>query len=377
MKRGLRPVLVLLALGVMLQLASGGCASTEQVAETSEIEAPKKLPSSEPIVLVCQIDTVSSNPGLVLLSYALGPLIRRDLFCVEQLSVFPTADTRIPFRPYFLTERGLRQYAMARGTDIIIVGLIRGDAEKISLVLKAYDVNKSIVIKRTVEGKPARYFELQRSLVYEFLDSIGIEATKEERKRIKSCSPRKLQAALNFGDGLKCERIKRNNKALFCFRDALQADKSIAVAHIAEARVLKKIGAPLKAMQSLEEAVERDEFFAEAWYQLNLYAAEHKKRDDLAMEYCKKALEIAPRFGKAQLSLGMRLHALGDIEEAIKETKPAVRLLKTDPLPRYNLGIYTRDSGNLEAARFWFEQALKINPGFEPARSELQKLNDT
>jgi len=359
----------------MLALMLAGCASSERISEAPVPEPQQETPSREPIVLICQIDTLSPDKGMLLLGHALAPLIRRDLFCVQKISVIPTQDTNTPPKLFFSTEKGLRQFAMAYGADIIMVGLLRGDAESISLNCKAYDVkNNRFFFKRKIEKKPSEIYKMQRTVVYEFIDAIGIKPSKEEYNRIKSCSPKKLKAAICFGDGLMCEAKERNNDSLMAYQDALYEDKSLALPHAGEARVYRKLGAPLKSMQSLEDAIGRDIYYAEAWYELSVYAAEDKQRNDLAMEYCKKALEIAPRFGKARLGLGTYLYALGDTQAAIEETKLATKLLKTDPLPRYNLGVYYRNMERSEDARFWFEQALKIRPGFKRAQAELQKL---
>jgi tetratricopeptide (TPR) repeat protein len=362
---------VILSLLVFADCASSNGPLPQAAGHETRIEAP----TDGPIVLICQIDTLSSDHGMTLLSYALAPLIRRDLLCVKHLEVVPTDYTFTPSKSYFLTETGIRRFATAHGADIIALGLLGGDAEKISVDFKAYDIkNNRVVIKKKFEDEPLRFYDLQRTIVYEFVDAMGIKLSGEERDRIKSCSPKKLQAALSFGDGLRCEERESNSDALFSYQKAMGDDKSIAVPYFAEARVFRKMGIPAKSMKSLEEAVERDRFFAEAWYQLSLHAAEDMHDSELAIKHCSQALEIAPRFGKARLSLGSYLHASGDITRAIEETRLAVNLLRMDPLPSHNLGLYSLERGNTEDARFWFEQAIKISPQFQAAQTELKKL---
>jgi tetratricopeptide (TPR) repeat protein len=375
MKKRTQQILSLSILTAVSVLIVLGCASTEPVSEVAPPESPVVSSAREATILVSDFDTFSSDQGVGFLSYAMGPLMRRDLFCVQQLSVIPTEDTRTPTKAFFLNPAGLKEYGTLHGADIIIAGFLRGDAESISMELKAYDLKKDRFILRTVEkGKPFEYFKLQRILLFRFLDAMGIKLSSEEQNRIESCSPRNFKAALCFGDGLKCEIKERNSDAILSYEDALSADKAVAVPYVAQARVFRKLGTPLKSMEALQKAVERDNAYAEAWYQLSVYSAKYKEDNEMAVEYCRKALEIAPRFGRARLSLGMRLCALGDLREAIKETKVAATLLSTSPLPRYHLGVYHRDLGRFEEARFWFQQALRLNPGYDPARLELQKM---
>ncbi|UCD56085.1 MAG: tetratricopeptide repeat protein, partial [Candidatus Hydrogenedentota bacterium] len=368
---------ILLIAGMLYGLTIAGCASTEPPPTGSKPEVRPALALREPIVLVCPITSMTPEQEISDLSLILAPLIRRDLFCVQQISVVPTEDTNVPGKPFFLTESGLRKLGLVHGADIVTVGILRGNSASVSIELDAYDLkNDYCLLKTKVEGKTSKIFKLQRELVYEFIDALDITLSKEERHRLTFSSPKKFQAASEYGRGLKSEKNEKYTEALIAYENAVQADRRIAVPYAAEARVYSKYNAPLRAMESYENAVARDKFFAEAWYQLNLYAAQYRQRHDAAMEYCEQALEIAPRFGKARLSLGVRLYALGQLGEAIEETKTAVTLLPVAPLPRYNLGVYYLEANDPREARKWFGQALELDPGFELARSELQKLVD-
>jgi hypothetical protein len=378
MKKNSRVALLFLVSAIFVGLIFASCASTESVSELPKPGEQPAYPAREPIVLVCQIDAMSSDQGIGVLSRSLAPLIRRDLFCVKQISVIPSGSIDIPLKPYFLTEPGLKKLGTVYGADMITVGLLSGTSESISLDFKIYDTRKNHTLLNTkVEGKPSKFFDLQRRLTYEFIDAVGVDLSKEERTRIEYCSPKKLKAAICYGDGLNCEQTKKNNEALMSYSDALHADKSIATPYMDEARVFRRFNAPTKSMQSLESAVIRDKYFAEAWHQLSIHVARYTKDNDLAKKYCEQALEIAPRFGNARLSLGTILYALGDLPGAIEEMKIAVELMKVSPLPRFDLGVFYAESGKPEEAKYWFEQALKVDPDFERASLELQKLENS
>jgi tetratricopeptide (TPR) repeat protein len=324
---------------------------------------------------VCPIDCVSDVEEVYFAALALSPLIRRDLFCVQQISVIPTEDTHVQTKPFILKETGIESLGEAHGADIVTSGFLKWDMEKLIIEFQAYDCkNRYFLLKTKVEGKPTKIFELERQLVFQLIDTLGVTLSKEERARLTSNSPKKLKAAVEFGAGLKHERQEKYSEALMAYAHALSDDKYLAVPHAAEARVYAAYNAPLKAMDTYRSAVLKDEFYAEAWYQLNLYAEGYSNDKEMAVEFCKKALAIAPRFGKARLSLGARLYALGDLDGAIEETRKAVQLLSVDPLPCYNLGIYYNEAGQPAEARKWFEQALAINPGFDLALTEIKRL---
>jgi Tfp pilus assembly protein PilF len=351
-----------------------GCASTKGGPSDFEVAAVDL--GRKPIILVCPIDTVISDEEISRLSYALAPLIRRDLFCAQDLSVVPTADTDIPMKAYFLNNPGLAKQARIHGADIITVGILRGDSSNISIEFKAYDVLKGTVLfKAKIEDRTSRALRLQRELVNQFIASLGIALSEDEWERLSAHSPSKTDAVMQYGKGLKELRRDNFTEALIALNEASATDPSLAVAHAARAKIFKQYNAPDKATSELESAVETDKYYAEAWYQLNIRMAVYENRNDLAMEYCYEALAVAPRFGKARLSLGARLYTRGNLEEAIEQTEIAAELLPADAIPRYNLGIYYRDSGKIEIARKWLQRALKINPGFELARVELLNLS--
>ncbi len=362
-------------------LALFGCTSTGWEStwdDMTALEKPVLEPGREPVVLICQIDTVIPDEDIAHTSYALAPLIRRDLFCVKELSVIPTSDTDAPMKAYFLNNGGLRKLARSHGADIVTVGILKGDsATGITVDFKVFDAagNRSL-LKTKIEGKTSELPTLQRRLVQEFIRSLGMMLTEEEIERLAAGQPRKSDAMIEYGRGLKETRRNKYAEALIAYREAADLDDSFAAPYVAEAVVFQSMNAPTRAMRSVEMALAKDKFYAEAWYQLNIYAALYKKSDDLAMVYCRQALEVAPRYGKAHLSLGTRLHALGDLDGAIGETKTAAELLLVDPLSRYNLGVYYSQSGDQEQARQWFERALAIDPGFEQARVALLNMQN-
>jgi tetratricopeptide (TPR) repeat protein len=345
-------------------------ASTESQDETSIINS-----GPAPIVLIGPVDTLITDSDISNLSFAMAPLIRRDLFCVQGISVVPTADTNVPIKAYFLKKAGLARLAAAHGADIIAVGRLKGDAKKLMLEFEAHDVRDNrIVFKTSIAGKASRIYKMEKELVRRFVAALGISLSPIELEMIEKNAPRKTAAAISYGQGLKHIEREKFTEALISFQDAGKDDEAFALGHAALAKVFTRFNAPDKALLSLERAVTVDKYYAEAWYDLNIHLSVRRKRDDLALAYCHQALAISPNFGKARLSLGARLYSTGNLEEAIEQTKLAADLLPTDTIARYNLGVYHRELGDTQEARLWFKHALRINPGFEPARVDLMNL---
>jgi tetratricopeptide (TPR) repeat protein len=224
-----------------------------------------------------------------------------------------------------------------------------------------------------VNGKRTSLLSTEEKLIEQIVKVLDVELSADEREKIDSHNPKSYEELAGYGLGLVYEKKGKFTDALVSYQGSVRGQEA-AIVLAAEARAYKRLNSPEKALKCYETAVERDPHFAEGWYRLNLYEAQLNHKDDRALECCLKALEIAPRFGKARLSLGTRLHDLGRLDEAIAETNVAAAVLRVDPIPSYNLGLYYLESGDRVSARAWFQRSLLINPRFELARLELQKL---
>jgi Tfp pilus assembly protein PilF len=377
MRKIFRPTILLLSTAIACGLIAVGCAMLQDSPETVEHEMSALEPGRKPIVLVSPIDTLVTEEDIAHLSKAIAPLIRRDLFCVQDISVVPTADTSASMKTYFLKKTGLRKQALSHGADIITVGILKENESESTITIEftVYDVlNDKTILRTKVEDRMSRAFRLEKEIINQFIEALGMTLSEEERERIASNAPSEVDAAIAYGRGLKELQRDKYADALIALEEAGDFDGSLAIVDMARAKVFEKFNAPAKATQTLEQAVAVDKYYAEAWYLLNIHMVTYQKNNDLAMDYCYQALEVAPRFGKAHLSLGARLYSIGDLKGAIEETKTAAELLPVDAMPRYSLGIFYRDLGDPVEAEKWFKEALRRNPGFERARIEIRNL---
>ncbi len=97
---------------------------------------------------------------------------------------------------------------------------------------------------------------------------------------------------------------------------------------------------------------------------------------DRAIAECKRAIEVDPTFGNPYNDIGAYLIELGRHDEAIEWLKKA---LVSERYCCYffahtNLGRVYMMKGLQQLARKHFEEALKVNPGYEPAQEMLRRL---
>ena len=88
-----------------------------------------------------------------------------------------------------------------------------------------------------------------------------------------------------------------------------------------------------------------------------------------AIACCKRAIEVDPSFGNPYNDIGAYLIERGELDEAIpwlQKAKEATRY-EAPQFPRFNLGRLYLAKDMLSAALREFEEALDVQPGYEPA----------
>jgi tetratricopeptide (TPR) repeat protein len=99
-------------------------------------------------------------------------------------------------------------------------------------------------------------------------------------------------------------------------------------------------------------------------------------RLDEAIEECRKAIEVDPEFGNPYNDIGSYLIELGRHDEAIPWLEQATRAVRYESFhyPWFNLGRVYVEKQWYNRARECFENALDIEPGYEPAAEALARL---
>jgi tetratricopeptide (TPR) repeat protein len=98
---------------------------------------------------------------------------------------------------------------------------------------------------------------------------------------------------------------------------------------------------------------------------------------DLAIEECKKAIELDPNSGDAYNDLGTYMVKIGREEGAIYWFNKAIEVVSEDSccLSYYNLGkIYEKKGDWLKALRH-FNKAISIDGTYDPAQNAIIKLS--
>jgi Tfp pilus assembly protein PilF len=95
-----------------------------------------------------------------------------------------------------------------------------------------------------------------------------------------------------------------------------------------------------------------------------------------AIRECRTAIQIDPEFGNPYNDIGSYLIKLGRLEDAIPWLRRAMTARRYEPrhYPHVNLARVFARQGKVHEAIAELKEALGIEPGYAPARTELHRL---
>ncbi|MDM9385062.1 tetratricopeptide repeat protein [Chlorogloeopsis sp. ULAP01] len=170
-----------------------------------------------------------------------------------------------------------------------------------------------------------------------------------------------LEAASFFQQGVMRYNRKNLQGAESAFRQALQLDPNIALAHNYLGNIMLEQNRLEAAVQEYAEAIRLNPNVGDTHYNLGL--ALHKQgQSEAAITAYRQALVINPTMASAQYNLGLALYQKGRAGDAIAAYQQAVNLDSTNADAYFNLAIVLQEQGQMEEAIAAYRQAIKLNP---------------
>jgi len=160
--------------------------------------------------------------------------------------------------------------------------------------------------------------------------------------------------------------VRQYQKAIDAVNKALKLDEHNAMAYFIKGSVYRESGDTTRAINSLQTAVEQDNRFADAFYDLGLMHAARK--NPLAFDYYRSVLEIIPGDKKSLYARAHLLQQMGKFEDAAKEY---TQIAQKDPSCAecfYNLGAMAMDvKQDYKNAIEQFSKAIAVDAAYSDA----------
>jgi tetratricopeptide (TPR) repeat protein len=165
----------------------------------------------------------------------------------------------------------------------------------------------------------------------------------------------------------KLKLIVKEYPAAFQYvKKALELDPVNPRAYFIRAIALLEKGDTLHAVDDLKTAADQDQKFFDAYFELGeLYSI---KKDPLAVDYLRNALNIRPQSKEALYLLGMYYQENGQYEKALETYAILGRVDSTMRSVPYNTGyIYMIYMKDFPKAAHYFSLAIQKDPGYVEA----------
>lgn len=142
---------------------------------------------------------------------------------------------------------------------------------------------------------------------------------------------------------------------------------------IEKADIAFEEGESQKALALLNEANAKDENNEEILFKI-AYILQKSGDNTEALKYYKDALSLDKKNEMTHNAMASLFRANGEFTSAKIHLKASLDIDDTNPITYYNYGNLLVEIDSKEEAKEMYEKAIELNPDFEEAKVELEKL---
>ena len=253
--------------------------------------------------------------------------------------------------PFFLTDEAFNKIKVIRAGQIGVTGLFvipyNGEGMKTKLSRAIGKIKDPVVVQ-----------------VEESLDNgIDLIEKKEFAKALevfKSLVNQKENPEYYFNIGYIKTSQGQHSEAIEAFSKATQLDRLFVKAYEAMGRAYKALGDAQKSEECLQVAAE-------------IYMDTDKLGS--AEEILNEVLEAGSTSLNVFNTLGVLHRKKGDVEQALRQYKKALKVHPEEPYIYYNIGRLYLDMKNTTKAKAYFQAALDKDHGFEEAKQVIKAID--
>jgi len=192
-------------------------------------------------------------------------------------------------------------------------------------------------------------------------------------ERIASSTSVTDESLMTLGDAYV--RAGRMNDAVTTLERVLRLNPGRADAAALLGAIFEQANRFDVAVPYLQRAVQNGDTNPMTFALLSLALAQ-AGRPEPSIDAARRAAAFRSSDAKVYLAIGQAMFGLQQGPQAMTYLEEAVRLAPLNPEALTRLGIVKAASGDVPAAKDAFERALRVAPGYPPARQALARLNE-
>jgi tetratricopeptide (TPR) repeat protein len=219
------------------------------------------------------------------------------------------------------------------------------------------------------DSKRAIQLDSSQALYYLTLADIHFAAnkTRESKELLESTAkkfPENIEALMKLAELYFL--VQRYQDGIDYVNRVLRLNENLAKAYYIKGSIYRESGDTSRAISSLETAVEQDNQYTDAFYDLGiLYAA---RKNPVAFQYYDNVLRIQPHNTEVMYARAMLLQNMGKADDALAQYQAILDVDKNCDRCYHNRGaIYLELKKDPRKALEEFTRAIQVNPSYVEA----------
>ena len=315
---------------------AGGVQTGSQVAGVPALSAGK-------FVAVLPFKVLGDEQALGYVAEGLNEALSAKLFQMKDLRIASESSlTNIS------DKDPLDKIARSLGVNLIVEGLIQGDADKMSIIVNLHDIaDGKDLWSQQFAGVPKDVLSIEDQISTQLVNALQIKPTDDEMARAAERPTDNIDAYDLYLRGRQAlkgpERSTAAKSALDYFQQAIAKDSGFALAYtgVADASLVMY-------------ANTKDSFWAQK-----------------ATGAAQRAEQLKDNLPEVHFSLGSVYQKTGKTSQAIAELNQGLKLAPNSEAGYVRLGIAYTDAGQQEEAIAAFKKGIEVNPYYWGSHNEL------
>jgi len=173
------------------------------------------------------------------------------------------------------------------------------------------------------------------------------EALIAAMEQIATLEPESADPYYYIGEAYRF--MGENSKAALAYNEAIRLNENLGAAYVGKARILPYVGGANSVVSTLNTAIEKDPFFAEAYLERAKYRIDQKRYDE-ALEDLEEAKRLAPNSAPVYYQLAKVYRAQDELEDALEAAEQSFELDRTILETYLLLGQLYEANGQMDKA---------------------------